>query len=356
MDSRAQLGLDVTSFVFPLPLNLGSRTQILVSSAKRYRASHQRENPGSTPVVLLFAHGLGHHKEQWEPTLAKLFQLSDSKASPVLLKEAWCLDCPDHGESASFNAAELERCPRFISCYDYGQFLVTLLQSGHIGSFPKGRVIMIGHSAGASSIILATAFFPSLEDLPFDSLILIEPAVISSRSTDMDRSARDFMNQMVRLSSSQRDTWRSRDDAKRWLRARAPWISWDTRCIDLYVKYGLRPIPTAQDPSAQPGVTLACTKGVQTAAYSHTAIHQEVLDCLSTLCKVIPVHVIFGNIIDYMPQLFQEAVCSRDDGRLMVSITRIADAGHMIVQEKPDVLAEHVFTILCNKILAVARL
>ncbi len=73
-------------------------------------------------------------KEQWEPTLAKLFQLSDSKASPVLLKEAWCLDCPDHGEtSASFNAAELERCPRFI-CTESLSFLhrYTLIINKHV--------------------------------------------------------------------------------------------------------------------------------------------------------------------------------------------------------------------------------
>ncbi len=115
---------------------------------------------------------------------------------------------------------------------------------------------MIGHSAGASSMcvqlqtnaqqVLAKTIF-SLVFLPPHSIrhsktFLLIALYLSSllsypvvQQPDMDRSARDFMNQMVRLSSSQRDTWRSRDDAKRWLRARGPWISWDTRCIDLYV-------------------------------------------------------------------------------------------------------------------------
>lgn len=41
-------------------------------------------------------------KEQWEPVIYDLFQ-ADAMNAVSVIKEAWAVDCQDHGESASLN-------------------------------------------------------------------------------------------------------------------------------------------------------------------------------------------------------------------------------------------------------------
>jgi hypothetical protein len=75
-------------------------------SAKRY-LPHTPRNDGLT---LIFAHGTGFHKEQWEVAIDELFGLfeAEGKKKGVRLREAWSLDCPNHGDAAVLNEEALE--------------------------------------------------------------------------------------------------------------------------------------------------------------------------------------------------------------------------------------------------------
>jgi pimeloyl-ACP methyl ester carboxylesterase len=64
--------------------------------AKRYRLKHQTHGMTTDPTLLL-VHGLGFHKETWEPTLERL--VDRCRNSPVRFREAWAIDCPSHGDS-----------------------------------------------------------------------------------------------------------------------------------------------------------------------------------------------------------------------------------------------------------------
>jgi len=77
----------------------------LALAAKRYQDPSSSKSDGYT---LVFAHGTGFHKEQWEPTIKHLFNLSrNSSRFPV--REAWSVDCPNHGDSATLNEELLLR-------------------------------------------------------------------------------------------------------------------------------------------------------------------------------------------------------------------------------------------------------
>jgi hypothetical protein len=131
-----------------------------------------------------------------------------------------------------------------------------------------------------------------------------------------------------------RDVWDSREEAHKLFRERSL-KSWDPRVIDLYVarihsvsdvpvvlttvqRYGLRELPTLAYPDRARGVTLKCTKVQETVRYCRSLVptfldsrpvqatytenpgHVHSRRFLSTFCKDVPTHVVFGAIPDML--------------------------------------------------------
>ncbi|KAF8901590.1 Alpha/beta hydrolase family-domain-containing protein [Mucidula mucida] len=326
--------------------------------AKRYRnsdPSQRSDNISGPRLIPLFAHALGYHKEHWEPTLEALFDINcqPSQHAVLHIQEAWCIDCQDHGESAILNEEALLTRPRFISGYDYAQTFDVLIKSGLVDFSAQARIILIGHSAGAASVILAT--LPVL-DHRIEKIILVEPS----------RSAL-LTDRMISLSQSQRDVWENREEARQWMLSRNPWRRWDPRVLDHYVTHGLRH-PRSQAPTIDKTVTLSCTKDVQATAYRHSDVQFEVLDRLSEICPLIPVHVVFGTEADHSPLFIQNGICSPNGIPQVASVTRIPQAGHMvrihhclmqtyylrsvpqIVEEAPEGLAYALWAIMARNV------
>lgn len=95
--------LDTESFTFdPRP-----QYPFLIT-AKRYRlrTANYDVTPSSDAFTLIFAHGTGFHKEQWEPTLSDLWD-HVGRQSGVTIREAWSVDCPNHGDAAVLNEKTL---------------------------------------------------------------------------------------------------------------------------------------------------------------------------------------------------------------------------------------------------------
>jgi hypothetical protein len=59
-------------------------------------------------VTLIVLHGTGFHKETWEPTLERVFDLACG-SNTVKIREAWAIDCPNHGASAVLNESILQQ-------------------------------------------------------------------------------------------------------------------------------------------------------------------------------------------------------------------------------------------------------
>lgn len=60
---------------------------------------------GKDVRTLVFIHGLGCHKEHWEPTIEGLFEndLQASMGTSVRFRDMWSLDLLNHGDSAILN-------------------------------------------------------------------------------------------------------------------------------------------------------------------------------------------------------------------------------------------------------------
>lgn len=85
-------------------------------TAKRYwlQAFEAFANdPDSLTLVVL--HSTSFHKEAWEPALEYLFRDVIQKAhNRVKIREAWSIDCPNHGEAAVLNEKVL-RDPKYAA-------------------------------------------------------------------------------------------------------------------------------------------------------------------------------------------------------------------------------------------------
>jgi hypothetical protein len=107
-------GIRVERFVLPpdttYPLSVTAnrywqdRTSVGNTSKSKNEAVHDPE------VTLILLHSTSFHKETWEACLETLLNIGTSaagKKSPNI-REAWSIECPNHGGSAALNAQVFE--------------------------------------------------------------------------------------------------------------------------------------------------------------------------------------------------------------------------------------------------------
>ncbi|KAF7343864.1 AB hydrolase-1 domain-containing protein [Mycena sanguinolenta] len=349
------MSLQTASFVFDCPQNVRDAPgQVLKMAAKQYWTPASMTN--SHGLVLLFAHCIGGHKEQWEPTIERIFALR-----PGIVREVWAFDWQTHGESAVLNSQLLRTSPSRVygvSALEWSDAIAAFVNSPRM----RGkRIVPIGHSAGAgtmsASIFLPSAFGNYLlimnfcgmirvlttkdklvSEIPYASFILIEPTIISR---DLfyayleDRAGQ--MEFVVAATTARRERWRSREDAHSWMSKRVPWELWDPRVVRKLNEHGLADAPDG-------GVAIKGDRLQEALSYPDVQPH---FDAAQELCRIslnIPVHFIWGGEGSLVPQFVQDAL-AKSDGRVAASVTRI-DAGHMVVQEQPDAVADKICAVL----------
>jgi hypothetical protein len=149
----------------------------LTVTAKRYYVPEfepNKDDPNALTLICL--HSTSFHKETWEPTLQRLFELvlrQGNKA--VKVREAWAIEAPNHGTSTLYNKKTLHsldfhnccaccvlhstvqkrQCRRFlclVTCHKYAHavqhFLSAGLTHGARIDFYKRNLVGIGHSLG----------------------------------------------------------------------------------------------------------------------------------------------------------------------------------------------------------------
>jgi hypothetical protein len=80
----------------------------LLVTAKHYWTTDSPYLDNPDAVTLIFTHGTGFHKEQWEPTIGDLFALLATNNGSVKVREMWSIDGPNHGDSAVLNEKALK--------------------------------------------------------------------------------------------------------------------------------------------------------------------------------------------------------------------------------------------------------
>ncbi|KAJ6525734.1 Alpha/beta hydrolase fold-1 [Mycena capillaripes] len=307
----------------------------LIAEGKRYTRVGKTANEPSSGVALLFAHGTGFHKEIWEPTIDSLFNADHRQ----VVSEAWAVDCQNHGESAIANENKLFEHPQLLDIWEYANALATFRRD----LIKQDKVVVVAHSAGAVAGVLVTMFFNPPNKIPFSGIILVEPPIFTKNIYELHKTP--MYSAVAAMTPMRRDIWASVEAAKEWMLKRPPWSSWSGEAMDKYVTYGLRDLPTLHYPNKQ-GVTLSCTKDDEARAYSSGDEDFDALWRLNQICQKLPVHIIWGEIDDLFSKELKDSITDPTQGRTFASITRVAESGHMIPQERPKLLAQSIVAII----------
>ncbi|KAK7046442.1 AB hydrolase-1 domain-containing protein [Favolaschia claudopus] len=323
------MSLGISSITVDCPYNVKDAPgQTLKMSATRYLTAESARN--SQGLVLLFAHCIGANKEQWEPTIQRIFTLR-----PSVLHEAWAFDFQTHGESAALNRKLLETSASRqygVSIFEWSDAITAFLDSPQmLGK----RIVAVGHSVGAGAMTLA-ARGRALSSLPYESLILVEPMMtprdLFYQEID-DRAA--TMEFVVQATTARRERWRSRDEAFSWMSRRVPWNAWDSRVVRKLVEDGLEDTPNGE-------VKIKGDRRQEALSYVDVEPQFAGPQEINRIAGTVPVHFIWGSESLMCPEYIISAVCNKQTA---ASVTTI-DAGHMIIQEKPDLLADAICAIL----------
>ncbi|KAF5337656.1 hypothetical protein D9758_012998 [Tetrapyrgos nigripes] len=287
----------------------------LKMTAKRYTLDGSERNVHG--LTLLFAHCIGAHKEQWEPTIERIFhtQLNRhkngiKKSKYYQIREAWAFDWQNHGDAGVLNRELLKDRPEGVSVYEWASAIAAFVKSLYL----KGhRIVPMGHSAGAGAVfhlhfffvsyvtelrMLSTKSFPIpitqhfyQSQIPYVSLVLIEATMVTRdlffKHFD-DRMA--TMEFTVEATAIRRDTWPGREEAFKWLSKRFPWNGWDERVVRILADYGLQEAPSSSssDSGQNQVVTLKCDKKQEAISYPDVDPHFEAVAELERVCRVLP--------------------------------------------------------------------
>ncbi|KIM42647.1 hypothetical protein M413DRAFT_26672 [Hebeloma cylindrosporum] len=284
----------------------------LFIAAKRYwtpEFERNASNPSAQTLIVL--HSTSFHKESWEPALEDLFRLASQPGSKTVIREAWAIDCPNHGESANLNHRAL-REPGFakFSCEQYAHAAIRFLSAGPSHGarvdFRRRNLVGIGHSLGANAILMLQNIKPI-----FSILIIAEP-MVSATGRESLRSVRDGL---VERAKKRQAFWPSQEALKRaFVNPKNSAAKWDPRVLELFAEHALYWNPELK------GFSLCCTPQQEVAMYLDEEGLTNPVEALNKVCHLIPVHLILGEVPDLM----------------------------FVLQEAPALLASHIFNVLSS--------
>ncbi|GAA5904034.1 hypothetical protein JCM6882_003805 [Rhodosporidiobolus microsporus] len=334
---------------------LDEQEQLLVV-VNRYRPQRKREEKGLT---LVFSHANGFYKEVWEPTLSSLLQQLEKDDRSLPVEEIWALDCFNQGEAGILNDNVLGDV---FNWEDHGRdllnFVISYIDSPTLASStsssttatlspasnvplsllsldtssplpgpspPTARtyhdrlIVGIGHSLGGGATAYAATALPSL----FSSVVLVDPVLPKP-----DGPLRP-MEKLTTGALIRKEKWTSRKEAMEGFSKKPFFTAWDKRILDGYVEFGLKDVES--------GAALTCTARNEALTFCDpmAVAARRACDRLKTLPRALPVHFLMADAHrsvlaeDLIDHLVNEAVPH-------ASLSRVKDAGHLLVHEKPD--------------------
>ncbi|KAH9847867.1 alpha/beta-hydrolase [Lenzites betulinus] len=321
-------------------------------------------------ITLFLHHSGGFSRQVWEPMLSTLVQRLSASGADVI-DEIWSFEAVQHGDSAIINDhaqrdvvdwSDMTRdILNFLTTYlphEPGAALDTVLQPNSLCDSPlrKRKVVGVGHSFGGTLVIRAALADPTL----FDALVLVEPIIFSGAFHDRGAGPGAGMLRFLLAGTlAKQSVFTSAADARAYLAEYPLTARWDPRVMENFMRYGLVHGNEAEndDSDADGGQGEGREGGVRlkTRPFDETVLTygwgaaQEVWTGLSTIDPRISMHWIMSGKSAMWTG--GRAMTRRTVWRRAVNSSNviIPDAGHSILQEKPDELAGEVFTFLFNK-------
>ncbi|KAI0031763.1 Alpha/beta hydrolase family-domain-containing protein [Vararia minispora EC-137] len=298
---------------------------------------NERSLSGRFTLVLM--HGISVHKETWEPVLQELFSIKGTKDGQNLVKEAWSIECPNHGESAAVNNENLTNFEKTndacaSSCYRtedtpmadpspvsgdiYPEAVHRFISSRPGGmDLLQRELVFLGHSMGGIALV-SSAVLSTLEPkLPIAGTIFMD-ATISRERQD------NFIAMLTFFSYIKTDVWASRDAARASLSKIPTFKHWDPRALDLFV-----------------------------ATYRGVCHFSSAFKAMARLqAETSRVHFIFSSIDEYgLDDLRKDQV----DGVKPEGVQWVPRAGHMFLQTEPKETALAIQSALYGIAVTLSR-
>ncbi|CDH50710.1 hypothetical protein RO3G_03422 [Lichtheimia corymbifera JMRC:FSU:9682] len=233
---------DATHYIPVHPATEGWDVQRLVVERHYFPAPEKCDRN----IALLWSHSNGFNKESLHPLMRHFIeyirQHRPQYNSTNFTFVVW--EARNHGDSARLNQGTFrDTYVWFDNVMDTKQVIdVMELKKDH------DKLFGVGHSFGATSMLLCEFFYPRT----FDGLCLIEPVIGDNIDDVVVREQYPTM-----ASAKRRDTWDSFDDALNLMQQRRFWKRFDPEVLDLYVRYGMYKREDGK-------VTLKCPKEQET--------------------------------------------------------------------------------------------
>ncbi|KAL9612196.1 MAG: hypothetical protein Q9167_003184 [Letrouitia subvulpina] len=212
----------------------------IVLAVKQYQPLDNLE-PRDGDVTIVGAHANGltkirriseltiKLKELYEPLWDEVLTLS--RRHGFRIRAIWAADMSHQGASGVLNEHIQGDDPNW---FDHSRDLLYMIN--HFRSSFHRPIVGIGHSMGALQLVHLSLLHPRL----FHTLILMDPVILGDAPYGPNAAF---------LSTRRPDLWPSRAAAESSFRRNPFFQAWDPRVLSLYVKYGLRELPTAVYPN-----------------------------------------------------------------------------------------------------------
>ncbi|PWN39365.1 alpha/beta-hydrolase [Ceraceosorus guamensis] len=295
-------------------------------------------------LILIAAHANGMHKETFEPCLEALIHHS---STPIA--EIWSLDTIDSGFSGVVNEGKLgpsaswcDQARDLLNLIHHlpepGQAAPDVLRWKERGGFAGTRPIVgIGHSYSGSAVLrLASAVPTALDGIIFIDPVLLRPEVLSKRP-------KPEFNARAQGTVARRDVFSDRQEAMRYFQSRPFFSKWHPRALQAMVEHGLVPLDPISAP--QGAVRLAMHRAREAAVFGQS--WQSTLSYASGLIKrhTCKFHAVLMGNSDLITDGFAD-ITFVEDIKDWGGTSHIMPGNHLVVQEQPDKLGEHLATVL----------
>ncbi|KAL7321086.1 hypothetical protein PS15m_000901 [Mucor circinelloides] len=273
-------------------------------------------------VAYLWSHSNGFHKESLHPLMRRfkdhLRSLREYDQTDITFI-SW--DARNHGDSARLNENKLYDSYRWSdNAMDTKQVIDEFQLNTDYDQF-----IGVGHSFGATSMILCEYYYPGT----FDGLCVIEP-VLSSVMYDGE-----IKEQFPVLASrKRRDEWPSFEECHKSLASRGFFKLLHPEVLELYVKYGMYQTDKGT-------VKLKCPREQEYLVFKFSQFDNFV--AMKSLEVInIPIHFIYALESTFMAPEDAATVVDRNAQRITLDFV---EGTHMVPNEKPDIIVPHIMKL-----------
>ncbi|KAI9483916.1 MAG: Alpha/Beta hydrolase protein [Benjaminiella poitrasii] len=298
------------------PSTEGANIQKLVVNKHEFPGSRQGSN---RKVAFLFSHSNGFHKEAFHPLMSRFIKYLRNLKEYVdtdITFVSW--DARNHGDSARINEGTYQEAYRwFDNAMDTKQIIDDMGLDINYDQF-----IGVGHSFGATSMLLCEFFYPNT----FDGLCVIEPVL----STFMIEN--EFRVQLPMLSSrKRRDEWPSREECKESLLKKHFFKLLHPEVFDNYVNYGMYE-------TKQGTIKLKCEREQEFHVFRWSQ-YDTYTAYKSLNALKIATHFVYALDSNFMAP--DDTSIIANENKKYISL-EFVEGTHMVPNENPDIIIPHI--------------